>query len=357
MFFPVIEAKGTPYEIGFIHGSKAKSYIDNSIKVYTEAFRDYANMSWQEAKELSKSFIPFIEEYDSDLMEEIKGVAHGAKLDLEDILALNARSEIWFNGKNMNKPMDGCTSFAATPDITKNGEVLIGQTWDWKPTIKSSLIALKIEQKNKPDISMITEAGIIGKIGFNSYGLGVCLNALVSESKPIGVPLHIVLRGILNSETINDALLSIGKAKIACAANFLIAHKEGEALDVEAWPGDFDVLYPEDGYVVHTNHFTSPRSIMVKDTGKLLFPDSFIRYGKINSFIKSNKGQIDINLMKKIYTNHAGYPDSICRHGDLRDEPGMRTETLFCIFMDLLRREMYVAPGTPCNSQFELYRF
>ena len=40
---------------------------------------------------------------------------------------------------------------------------------------------------------MVTEAGIIGKIGFNSAGIGICFNALGSSMKAEGqpIPLHI----------------------------------------------------------------------------------------------------------------------------------------------------------------------
>jgi isopenicillin-N N-acyltransferase-like protein len=316
-------------------------------------------MDWKEAKKQSKSFVPYIEEYDADLVEEMKGVADGAEKDFEDIVALNARSEIFFNGKNMDKEkvLDGCTSFAATPEATKYGNTLIGQNWDWRGALKKSLIVLSIKQKDKPDIFMITEAGIIGKIGFNSAGLGVCLNALASQNEPIGTPLHILLRGVLNSETLNDAILAAGNAKIACAANFMMAHKEGEALDIEVWPGDFDVLYPTEGFLVHTNHFTSPRNTHLKDTGKLVFPDTFMRYGRMTNFLRKNKGEIDLNLMKKLYTDHVGFPDGICRHADVKDDPGLQMETVFSILMDLERKEMYIAPGSPCSHKYELYKF
>ena len=53
---------------------------------------------------------------------------------------------------------------------------------------------------------MITEPGIIGKIGLNSSGLGVCLNILRINKRLDGVPVHIVLRAVLDATNINDAL-------------------------------------------------------------------------------------------------------------------------------------------------------
>ena len=84
---------------------------------------------------------------------------------------------------------------------------------------------------------MLTEAGIVGKLGFNSAGLGVCLNAIVTDRlNPDGTPLHVVLRGILDSRTLGDAITAAGRADIACSANFLVAQHGNGAVDIEAVP-------------------------------------------------------------------------------------------------------------------------
>jgi hypothetical protein len=55
------------------------------------------------------------------LVEEMRGVADGASLDLEDILALNVRTEIAYGMFS-----DGCTAFS-----WKVGEKsFIAQNWD-----------------------------------------------------------------------------------------------------------------------------------------------------------------------------------------------------------------------------------
>ena len=49
-----------------------------------------------------------------------------------------------------------------------------------------------------------TEAGIIGQKGMNSYGIELCLNALVSDKdkfKP-NIPLLVLLRKILKSKSL-----------------------------------------------------------------------------------------------------------------------------------------------------------
>lgn len=65
----------------------------------------------------------------------MRGIADGAKLTIEDIIALNVRTEIAFGLFKDGKDADGCTSLAYVPP--SGGSTLLGQTWDWlKPQTK-----------------------------------------------------------------------------------------------------------------------------------------------------------------------------------------------------------------------------
>lgn len=55
------------------------------------------------------------------------------------------------------------------------------RNWDWKSAAAASLIALDIlahEPTKRPRIRIMTEAGVIGKIGVNEFGVSTILNAL-----------------------------------------------------------------------------------------------------------------------------------------------------------------------------------
>ncbi len=315
-------------------------------------FEDYSGILWEDAKERSKEFLSPITRYDPDLVEEMRGVADGAGVDFYDILALNSRSELIFQG---TEGADGCTSVAISPERSENKETLIGQNWEWKIIQRDACVILKIRQKNKPDIFMITEAGIIGKVGFNSAGVAVCLNAMSADKKPEGLPLHIALRGILNSTLLSDAILAAAREKLACCAFFMVGHKEGEVIGIEVGPDDFDVLYPANGAIAHANHFTSPRLSNFRDTMKLKFPDSFMRHGRANKLLNSIEGKIGVEDLKRVFSDHTGYPDSLCRHEDLRDPEGMRMGEVFSMIINLSKGEVSLAPGEPCQNQYQVY--
>lgn len=346
----VIEAIGSAYEVGFAHGRGGRVEVMRSIETYQNMFQTYANLAWDEAKKRSRNYIEPIKAFDPELLEEIRGVAAGAGVDMEDILALNARSEVIMTS-GAKVMSDGCTAVAVTAEASLNGDVLLAQNWDWKGAQIESLLLLKIQQQGKPAVSMVTEGGIIGKIGFNSAGIGVCLNALGAAGNPHGLPLHIILRGILNSEKLSDALQRINSMPNACAANYLIASACGEALDIEKAPKDFTVLYPDNGIIVHTNHFLT-RMPEVEDLGRIMVPDTFLRYGRANKLFRQQQGMINEQVIKDVFADHADYPDSICRHPDPLDAKGVQMCTVFSIIMNLTTLKMELLVGNPCCSSY-----
>lgn len=357
---PYFELSGNAYEIGLQHGRLAAEHVKRSIATYQKMFKTYGGLTWDEAKRRSLSYVGHIENFDPAMMDEMRGLAEGAGVELQDILALNARSEVVMMQKSdkheVHIDSDGCTALAALPEVTADHHTWLAQNWDWKSTQLDSIILLRIKQQNGPELLMVTEAGIIGKIGFNSAGIGVCLNALGTVGSPDGVPLHIVLRGILNSVKLSDALEKINKLPNACAANYLIASGCGEAFDVEKAPADFDVLYPERGYITHANHFESMRMDVV-DMSRLMAPDSFIRANRSRRLIGRavERGELDEQFIKGLLCDHAEYPDSICRHEDPLDPPQLRMCTIFSVAMDLTEKRMLLAKGSPCESSYLEY--
>lgn len=349
MEFLKITASGSPFDIGEKHGRTAKEKIAVSIETYKNMFKEYNNLDWEIALEKAKQFIPVIEKFDRDLLEEIRGVAAGAERKLEEIVALNARSELSLT----QKMLEGCTTLAAVPPATAGGETYIAQNWDWKSSQKETLIILKIQQQQKPDVLMVTEAGIIGKMGFNSKGIGVGTNALISNKHQPGVPLHLVLRAMLNAETMGEAVGTAVNSNIASAVNFMIVHKDGEALDLEVLPGDFDYFYPENGLLTHTNHFTTGKMRDFEDFGRKIFPDSLVRLNRVNNLLRSKRGKIERATIESIMRDHFNYPESICRHVNERVKPEKRLdETVFSMIMCLSKGELYLSCGPPCRHKY-----
>jgi isopenicillin-N N-acyltransferase like protein len=346
--FPKYKLSGTPYEIGFQHGQLAKESVNKCINNYQLIFQVMGNACWDEITIEAQKYLPSIDRHFPELVEEMKGLAEGAEVDFESILAINSRSEILFSKKMLAS--DGCTSYGITPEKGQ-GITYIGQNWDFPEPQKETLILLEIEQPGKPKILMVTEAGIIGKIGLNSEGVGICMNALATDKIINGTPLHIAMRAVLNSKNLNDALNKVATCNIASAINFIIGHHATGIVNMEIIPGDYELTFPETGFVAHTNHLVCGRHLnKVVDLNRTLMLDTFIRLNRAEKLLR-DQGDVGLSHLKQMQDDHLNYPQSICRHL-AQGDPTMIVSA-FAIAMDLKNQVMYITQGQPCENEFE----
>ncbi|HWO78522.1 MAG TPA: C45 family peptidase [Bacillus sp. (in: firmicutes)] len=340
----VVKLTGSPYEIGYKHGSIAKEKVHNSLETYERMFKEESGFSWKEACEKALLHVDAIETYNRNYLEEMDGLARGAAVQFEDILALNARSEIAL----VTSP-DGCTAFSLTNP--KTSTTWLAQNWDWKGLQINSLVHLKIEQKGLPTLEFITEAGIIGKIGCNSEGIGVCLNALVTDTWQPKVPIHLGLRAVLESSSIEEVITKVGYNQMASPAHFLVASADEKAASLEVSPIHTAVIESTNGKVTHTNHLCSLE--MKNRINERTKPDSFSRFSTMNSLLDSlNETELDEDHLFQILSNHHNYPYSICRHkpNEPNDaEPYM--ETVFSVVMNLTQQKLWWVKGKPCERK------
>lgn len=81
-------------QVGLTHGRQAKKQIDLSLAFYRAYFQEARDLSWPRALELAGRFVPYLADRHADLLADLQGIADGAGVQLDEILALNARSEV-----------------------------------------------------------------------------------------------------------------------------------------------------------------------------------------------------------------------------------------------------------------------
>ncbi|KAF1995489.1 peptidase C45 acyl-coenzyme A:6-aminopenicillanic acid acyl-transferas-like protein [Amniculicola lignicola CBS 123094] len=345
----VIECKGTPYEIGHTHGAAARKQIYGSITFYSALFLKNTKKTWPEVQSFAFEFEQHSREAWPRYHEEMCGIADGAGVDLLDIVALNVRTEINFglfsdNEKEQddkNFASDGCTSLAW--GTAKSA--YLGQNWDWMTAQKPNLIITKIHQEGRPTIAQVTEAGIIGKIGFNSSGVGTLLNAIrVQGMDPAQMPVHFGLRLALESSSAQEAVQRLESYGMASSAHILVAD-ENDAVGLEFTKSTFARCLPDArGRVVHTNHFLLPHKGEI-DT--IWLKDSLTRV----KTMMENSGKLGAEPswgeMSKLFEDEHNLPTAICRFED--EVSG--SATLFSILMDLKAKKGVVRMGRPTEAE------
>jgi isopenicillin-N N-acyltransferase like protein len=361
--YPRLRISGSARERGRAYGELARDRIRLSRSSYEEVFARTVGWSWERAVASAARYEKPVRELAPDVMQEMEGIAEGSGLPVGDVLAINARTEILFaatarEAAAQRAILPGeCTALALLSGRTRAGRPLLAQNWDWLVHAFETVVVLEVEQPDdRPNFVTVVEAGLLAKSSMNSAGLGVVTNALVTSAdrgEP-GIPYHVMLRLLAERETLTDALALVQAATRSSSANYLIAHADDVAVNVEAAPGDFRALswqIPHDGSLVHTNHFLSlPPG--VDEVSLYSMPDSLVRLQRAAGAL-SDGGTWDVKEIGELLADHAGWPVSICGHPDPRVEPVERGATVMSVVMDLAERQMWLASGNPCTHPFE----
>ena len=353
-----ISVKGNPHERGTQIGIKAGDLIRGNRDYYFKSWNKYAGLNTEAVYKFMKKFVPAIKSYDAEILEEMQGMADGSKLILEDVLAITARYELVISKMGIVKPAgDACTSLAATGDVTANGHTIHGQNWDFRHL--EGCILLEEEQDNgKPNIAGITEAGRMGILGFNSAGIGVTANGLISDRDAAdhGVPFWVLARGVNNANTLDSALVNVIRTERSLSGNLMISHEDGEVIDLEVTPDNVGVMYPEGGVLSHTNHFIELRH-QVKDLFRASIPDSLIRSNRAQKLLSRRRGKITVGDFKAVFTDHFSYPNSLCRHPNPKVPLDKGFTTISSMIYDLNARTLHYSVHNPCEHGYNTIKF
>lgn len=356
--YPWVRVNGDPRERGRSYGEQAADRVRRSVAAYAEVFARGAGLGWGDVREVARRFEAPIRSFGEQYLEELRGIAEGADVDPVDILAINVRTEIMYSAKARTAeaargPRE-CTAFAVVPTRWSGEPVLVGQNWDWLPHSFETVVVLESVRDDGPSFVTVVEAGLLAKAGMNAAGLGLATNALATawdRGEP-GVPYHVLLRAILDCETVTGAYATLQRAWRSSSANYLVAHADGSVLDVEAAPGDFSRLFPLDrgALHLHTNHFVSPR-FSGTDVSLWAMPDSPVRLNRLRAAV-GGRAPLGAEEFMTLLGDHAGYPYSICAHPDEADDPTEQGATVASVVMGLEGRTMWLADGQPCSVPY-----
>ncbi|KAK6520661.1 hypothetical protein TWF506_000910 [Arthrobotrys conoides] len=327
---PRISLSGTNYQIGYNHGSSLKIQIAGQLESYYEMFQNSSKLDREGVHRRAREYETTILKLVPHLHEEIVGIAEGAGVDVLDIIALNVRSEIV-----LGEFQDGCTSIGwKVRDENGKSIQYLAQNWDWVRPVQQNLAFVEIKQEGKPTIKMITEAGIVGKIGYNSASVAVLLNALrASPTDATKLPIHILLRLCLESKSASEALSQIEEYGAASAQHILLGDMSG-AQCLELSPIKNHYISPnDDNFLAHTNH--SIENTAIKEPSE--FPGSRERLARTYEIVKTinPKTLSPQRLRETIFNDGENGGFSICALENACNPKWIRIMTLFNIVICL----------------------
>lgn len=345
-----IEMRGSPYECGLAHGKNAADLIKICIANYADYIRNDNGMSWNEAQRTAKScYEEKIRAFQPELLEEMHGIADGAAVGYEEILAINCRSEL---RAMAGDPPAECTTVAVLGTRSADGHTYTGQNWDNNTAQRECMVILKIYQNGKPEVMLFTEAGFVGGKGLNGEGIGLLLNALFVGSETDAIPLHIKMRAALNCGNISDAYSAAARENTGSGGNLMLG-SDGAVICEELTLHEVDGLLPANGVLAHTNHILSPRMQHIPDRYRVN-GSSFLRLERAQELLRVSAAP-DKAYMYRILGDKVGYPHSIATYALEEVEYKKQYSTNYSIVFDHTERAAYFCAGYPDPENYKRY--
>lgn len=308
-------------------------------------------ISWKAAVARSREYLPYAEEFDPKYTEFISGYSKGSRLRFEDLFALLCQDE---NGL--------CTDMAVNQQATCDGSVLSAHTEDWRPANQKHLVLLRCEPGREPAYMIMTLGGLEFVTGLNSAGICCSGNSLEQNDTRVGIPKTFVARRIMASRRIGEAMSVSTPPERGSSYNNNICHASGEMYSIEASATDFSVLYAEDGHLVHTNHYLDPRMARYEKLfsgpggwSLEIGSSSVVRYHRALRLVRKAIGDITLQHLAGITSDHVNKPASICRHAEAGPPPHQQFKTIYATIADLKLLEMNICIGNPCTGRFLKY--
>jgi len=337
---PVIKARGTHREVGQQIGGQCKDRIQT---IFTSLRKDLPKgATWQAMLAESKAYLSHSQKVYPQYIDELQGIAEGADVPFEDVFLLMCE-ELW-----EDVAWHGCTDMTARGRATADGTTLIAHTNDLLPQTESKLVMLKVQAGSEPEFIGISVGGIAISAGYNAAKISLTGNQLDANDTRPGVPRLLVVRAILGSTTLSEAISHCLLSNRASSYNNVIADGSGEVYSLEGSATDIEAIYIKDDVMAHANHYVSP-SMRRFERDRSQIANSIIRHNRADYLLRRNYGVLTPELFRTLLADHAGYPTSICKHGT-------ETHTVFSIIIQLESLKAWIGRGHACETEYTEYQ-
>jgi isopenicillin-N N-acyltransferase-like protein len=349
-----VSTHADPYRRGVAFGRALKGSVRDSVLAYERLFEAVHCIAPSAMASIGTRIGERLAAAQPAAVAEIEGIARGAGVDFGQVMAINARTEI-FAGAGPPE----CSVIGVGAERSGEG-VLLAQNWDWHPDAAQSLVLWTVPTSSGGWLTTLTEAGMLAKIGLNSDGLAVCINLLSSSDdsrEPRGAPIHVMLRALLErcSDMAQAEALLLGNAWSASTAITTAFAGEPDGLRTfEVSPAGVNAISARRGVLVHTNHFLGPTGDAV-DVTRCDWPDTVARLAELEKLADCAE-PIGAEAVKSSLRSHAAGRIAVCCHDPGNPRYAHRQETLASIVIHVGGGYLEVADGPPCTAPYARVR-
>ena len=278
------------------------------------------------------------------VVEELDGVAEGAGADPLAVFAASI--------EELASPApapERCTDLVVLPEATEDGHLLVAHNNDLHASDGPDVVAIEWRIPGEP-VTFTLGIGPWISVGWNDAGLSVTGNELAPGDEQVGIPRMLQVRDVLTRRTLEDAIEAVLHPARASSYNWVLAHADGRAVNVEGSARQAELTDPVEGVLAHTNHYTHPTLLALERSTRVA--GSTARLCRAEELLTGRAAPWTVDALVRALSDHSGAPDSLCRHGDAEG-----TQTVFWCVADVTAGEIRYGAGPPCDSLSVLYGF
>jgi isopenicillin-N N-acyltransferase-like protein len=333
---------GEPWQRGFAYGRQFAGPIMSFFQV--EIFDAYVRkpVPREDLLRYASECAETVRTYSPVTYEELRGMAEGAGLPLEQMVLLTLLEELPKTRKR-GVPVPGhCTPLAAGPPDTVDGHTFVAQTWDWMKSTLGLSSMLQWERPEGPSLLTYAYPGLWASAGLNTAGVGLTWASVgpIDNSGPaIGIPTNVLLAHLLYQPTLEDAMREVQRVPRAGWSILMMGDAQGNLACIEVSP-QVVAFERKRGHIARDNAYRTPELFRA---WALNNPDLQGRYEKANALLAQGAGKIDTAYIQRMYA-------------DTTQGIG-RGVTLDMIILDLTARQACISRGPMYGVKWHRFSF
>jgi isopenicillin-N N-acyltransferase like protein len=328
---PLIRAHGSHAEAGRHVGAATAAEMRRMV---AEAAFDPALVARYRA--VTVDHLPWV-------VEELDGAAERAGLDPLGVFAASIEELAPAEAPT------GCADLVVTGTRTADGHLLVAHTNDLYAEDEDGIVAVEWRVPGRP-VAFTLGSGPWISVGWNDAGLSVTGNEVSPNDDRVGIPRLLQVRDVLTRRTLGEAIDASLHPARASAYNWVLAHREDGAANVEASATSAVTDGPgANGFLAHTNHYAREDMRPFERAGD--YESSCARLDRARELAAGD--DFTVERVREILSDHENGENAICRHAD---EP-KAVKTVFWCVADVTAGEITYGRGNPCDSEAQTYSF
>jgi hypothetical protein len=337
------ELRGDPYQQGLAQGRIAARHIAANVRITRQVAAELGGAL--DYRALTRVNEQFVREASPGTLAEVAGLADGAGLPYDEVLALNlpAVQTAHFLPRE-------CTQLLVRPRATRDGHAYLAKNRDNRRPYRQIVLRRWLD-----DERWVVQANVAGSItwpgiGVNSAGLALATSGLWSRRTEIDWNAANAGWLMLNTDLLLRECATVADLSRAISAQprltpelcLAAGGRDAAVYEITATRAYAGLVTGP--VAVRSNH-AHQAALACDGPTEAEYPSTYHRWRRADAELRRRAGHWDAASLAALLADHDGYPErSLCRHGTGRD--GSRTAYAVIVDIDTLTTTALI--GIPC---------